>query len=251
MPPTEAPGAIDIAARVYSYDLGARGPAFSRSIAVEAPIQLVIGGLPFAVMMATPRDLEDFACGFLLSEQIAQGLADIRGVEVAQVEDGWKIEIALSGERLKAHLARGRAMSGRTGCGLCGIEDLSQLPSPTPLGPADADRSRGGPDGACRTRPSPAPQPDDARRPCRRLGREGRTDRAAARGCRAPQRARQGDRGAGARRDRAGRRLLCHHQPLLVRNGGQGRDFRRDARWCRCRRRRRSLSSWRGAWGSA
>jgi FdhD protein len=29
-------------------------------------------------------------------------------------------------------MARARAMSGRTGCGLCGIEDFSQMPSPRP-----------------------------------------------------------------------------------------------------------------------
>ena len=83
-------------------------------------------------MMATPNDLEDFAYGFALTEQIAESIEDIRGVEIESVEDGWQIRIALTGERLKAHLARGRAMSGRTGCGLCGIEDFSQMPSPPP-----------------------------------------------------------------------------------------------------------------------
>ena len=83
-------------------------------------------------MMATPNDLEDFAYGFVLTEQIAQSVKDIRGIEIEGVEDGWKIQIALTGERLQAHLARGRAMSGRTGCGLCGIEDFSQMPSPPP-----------------------------------------------------------------------------------------------------------------------
>ena len=111
---------------------GASGPELTRAIAVEAPVQIVIGGAPFAVMMATPNDLEDFASGFALTEQIADSLGDIRGVEVEPVEDGWKLRIAISGERLQAHLARGRAMSGRTGCGLCGIEDFSQMPSPRP-----------------------------------------------------------------------------------------------------------------------
>jgi len=83
-------------------------------------------------MMATPSNLEDFAYGFALTEQIANIVADIRGVEVEAVEAGWKLKIAISGERLQSHLARGRAMSGRTGCGLCGIEDFSQMPSPRP-----------------------------------------------------------------------------------------------------------------------
>jgi FdhD protein len=132
MRPSEGPGSIDAPVRVFSYDLGVGGKEFTRAIAVEAPVQIVLASAPFAVMMATPQDLEDFAAGFVLSEQIAESLADIRGIEVEAVEDGWKLKIALSGERLQAHMARARAMSGRTGCGLCGIEDFSQMPSPRP-----------------------------------------------------------------------------------------------------------------------
>ncbi len=133
MRPSEGEGAIEVPVRAYSYDAGAGGPEFMRAVAVETPIQIVLGGAPFAVMMATPRDLEDFAYGFCLSEQIAERVEDIRGVELEAVEDGWRIQIALSSERLRAHLARGRAMSGRTGCGLCGIEDFSQMPAPRPV----------------------------------------------------------------------------------------------------------------------
>src|ERR1700733_15858061 len=133
MRPSEGAGSIDVPARAFSYDSGASGPELTRAVAVEAPVQIVIGGAPFAVMMATPSNLEDFAYGFALTEQIANIVADIRGVEVEAVEAGWKLKIAISGERLQSHLARGRAMSGRTGCGLCGIEDFSRMPSPRPL----------------------------------------------------------------------------------------------------------------------
>ena len=132
MRPSDGPGSIDVPVRAFSYDSGASGPELTRAVAVEAPVQIVIGGAPFAVMMATPQDLEDFAYGFVLTEQIAESVSDIRGVEVESVDDGWKLKIALSGERLQTHLARGRAMSGRTGCGLCGIADFSQMPSPRP-----------------------------------------------------------------------------------------------------------------------
>jgi FdhD protein len=135
MPPSEGPGSIDVPVRAFSYDAGASGPEISRAIAIEAPVQIVIGGAPFAVMMATPQDLEDFAYGFALTEQIAESIDDIRGLEVERAEEGWKLKVGLSGERLQAHLARGRAMSGRTGCGLCGIEDFSQMPSASPLHP--------------------------------------------------------------------------------------------------------------------
>ena len=132
MRPSEGPGAIEVPVRAFSYESGASGPGLTRAVAVEASVQIVIGGAPFAIMMATPQDLEDFAYGFALTEQIAESVGDIRAVEVERVEEGWRLRIALSSERLQAHLARGRAMSGRTGCGLCGIEDFSQMPSPRP-----------------------------------------------------------------------------------------------------------------------
>jgi FdhD protein len=132
MRPSEGLGSVDIPVQVFSYDSGASGPELTRAVAVEAPVQIVIGGASFAVMMATPEDLEDFAYGFALTEQIAESVGDIRGVEVEPVKEGWKLKIAISGDRLQAHLARGRVMSGRTGCGLCGIEDFSQMPSPRP-----------------------------------------------------------------------------------------------------------------------
>ena len=67
----------------------------------------------------------------------------------------------------------------------------------------------------------------DPRRPRRRVVRTGRDDRSVARGRRTAQRARQGDRGAGARRRCAGQRIFSHHQPLFVRNGRQGGHLRR------------------------
>ena len=81
-------------------------------------------------MMATPRDLEDFAYGFLLTEGIVERPDDIRAFEIEEAEQGWRVAITLTGEKLKAHLARKRAIGGRTGCGLCGVEDFSQMPSP-------------------------------------------------------------------------------------------------------------------------
>ena len=180
-------GSVEVEARSFSYDAGAVGPTLTRAIAVEAPVQIVIGGSPFAVMMATPRDLEDFAYGFALSEGIVGRIEDIRGVEIERVEEGWRVAIALTGERLQAHLSRKRAMSGRTGCGLCGIEDFRQMPSPRrrsrPARRSNLRRS------ARRSPSSSGAQPlnaTDPRRACRRMVRARRTDHAGARGRRAP-----------------------------------------------------------------
>ena len=134
--------AVAVEARPFSYETGAVGPAFRRAIAVEAPVELVIGGAPFAVMLATPAELEDFAYGFLLTEGIIERPGDIRSLEAVETGLGWRLDIALTAEKLKTHFARKRAISGRSGCGLCGVDDLQRLqarprtlPAPAPVRP--------------------------------------------------------------------------------------------------------------------
>lgn len=99
----------------------------TREVAVETPVQVAFADVPFAVMMLTPADLVDFAYGFSLTEGVIERAAQIRGVEVSPQEDGVRLRIALAGDRLHAHLARQRAMTGRTGCGVCGIDDIEAL----------------------------------------------------------------------------------------------------------------------------
>lgn len=130
MPPNEGAETVTVATRAYRYDVGAIGPAASREIAVEAPVELAFGGVPFAVMMATPTHLEDFAVGFALTEGIVEGIDEIRAVEASFDAAAAKVSVSLTGERMREHLARKRALSGRTGCGVCGVEDLEHLPKP-------------------------------------------------------------------------------------------------------------------------
>ncbi|MEZ0168473.1 formate dehydrogenase accessory sulfurtransferase FdhD [Microvirga sp. TS319] len=99
-----------------------------RAVPVEVPVNLIYGGIPFAVMMTTPSDLEDFAVGFSITEGVVQRSEDIRGVRVETDAGGLRLVIDLMPERLHEHLARKRALSGRTGCGVCGIDDLKALP---------------------------------------------------------------------------------------------------------------------------
>ena len=118
------------------------------TLAAEVPVALVFNGISHAVMMATPRDLEDFALGFALSEGILDDAGDCRGVEVRPVESGaaglpegvWAVEARLeistrSFERLKG---RRRSLAGRTGCGVCGVESFAALDlAPPPVAPRD------------------------------------------------------------------------------------------------------------------
>jgi formate dehydrogenase accessory protein FdhD len=79
-------------------------------------------------MMGTPSDLEDFAAGFSLTEGIVESFEEIRAIEAHVDGEAARVEVALTGDRLRVHLARRRAVAGRTGCGVCGIEDLEHLP---------------------------------------------------------------------------------------------------------------------------
>jgi FdhD protein len=119
--------AVDTPATVLRY--GTEEPLqHIRSIPSEVPVNLVYGGIPFAVMMASPSDLNDFALGFSLTEGVIQAPDDIRGIRIETEEKGLRVTVDLAPGRLHDHLARRRVLSGRTGCGLCGIDDLNALP---------------------------------------------------------------------------------------------------------------------------
>ena len=105
-----------------------RAPLITRDVPVETPVNIIYAPVPFAVMMATPADLEDFAYGFSFTEGIIEHAADIRSVAVEEEERGLRLVITLAGEKMRAHLSRARNIAGRTGCGLCGIDDLASLP---------------------------------------------------------------------------------------------------------------------------
>jgi FdhD protein len=104
------------------------GTAMERSVATEVPVQMLFADIPFGIMMASPADLEDFAYGFSLTEGVIAAPAEIRRVSVEPEDGAVRLRIDIVGARLQAHLARKRAMTGRTSCGLCGIDDLSALP---------------------------------------------------------------------------------------------------------------------------
>ena len=93
-------------------------------VAEEAPVALVYNGRSHAVMMCTPTDLEDFAVGFSLSEEIVASAADIARVEVVRYAAGIELQLAVPAGAADRLAERRRAISGRTGCGLCGVEAI-------------------------------------------------------------------------------------------------------------------------------
>ena len=109
-----------------------------RTIPEETAVALSYDGGTYAVMMATPQDLEDFALGFSLSEGIIAAPADIRQLEVVEHAAGVELRMWLAGPRAAALGDRRRHLAGPTGCGLCGIDSLDEAVRPAPRVTADA-----------------------------------------------------------------------------------------------------------------
>ncbi len=92
----------------------------------EVPVALVYNGISHVVMMATPLDLEDFALGFSLSEGILSDPADLLDIETAPAGEGVEIRLQISGRAFAGLKERRRNLTGRTGCGLCGVDSIDQ-----------------------------------------------------------------------------------------------------------------------------
>lgn len=100
--------------------------AATRDIAGEVPVSFTYNGLAHAVMMATPADLEDFAVGFTLTQEIVQRAGDIGEIELRALPIGFLVRMTIPGDRFKALTERRRNLVGQTGCGLCGVVELTQ-----------------------------------------------------------------------------------------------------------------------------
>jgi len=101
-----------------------RLPDRPSAIAEERPVAMVYNDIAHAVMMATPEDLQDFGLGFSLSEGIIDDPSQIFDIAVEETAKGISLNIELAAEPFALLKARRRALVGRTGCGLCGLESL-------------------------------------------------------------------------------------------------------------------------------
>lgn len=110
---------------VRRWEKGESGDRFDQ-VAEEVPVALVYNGISHAVMLATPADLEDFALGFSLTEGILERPGEMYACEIVGAGNGIRIELDISSERFQYLKERRRNLAGRTGCGLCGTDSLSQ-----------------------------------------------------------------------------------------------------------------------------
>lgn len=110
----------------------------TRVVAEETAIAFTYDGTTYAVMMATPDDLTDFAVGFSLTEGIVASRREIESLEIIEEATGVELRMRLTEPRASALAARRRHLAGPVGCGLCGIESLDEAMRTPPVVGASA-----------------------------------------------------------------------------------------------------------------
>src|SRR5690554_651464 len=106
----------------------------SDEIAIEVPIALEYNGLSHAVMLASPGDLEDLAYGFSFTEGIIRKASDIYDIDIIEQDQGIVLRLEIASACVQQLKLRRRQIAGRTGCGLCGLDSLSEVRRPlTPV----------------------------------------------------------------------------------------------------------------------
>jgi FdhD protein len=103
-------------------------------VAEEVPIVLMYNGISHVVMLATPTNLEDFALGFSMTEGIIQHPQEFLSAKVYHRTNGIEVQVKIPEERFQCLSDKGRNLTGRTGCGLCGASTLKQaIRQPAPV----------------------------------------------------------------------------------------------------------------------
>ncbi|MBV8538793.1 MAG: formate dehydrogenase accessory sulfurtransferase FdhD [Alphaproteobacteria bacterium] len=123
-----APGLRRVPSLGWRHDRGPR--TGERALAEEVPIAFAYHGCSYAVMMATPGDLTDFAYGFSLTEGVISAPADIEDLRVRPAEGGLVVNMTLAPDRRDAFWERRRYLAGPVGCGLCGLDSIAQVMRP-------------------------------------------------------------------------------------------------------------------------
>ena len=112
---------------VHKFRHGQLQPLQEDTVAIERPVALIYNGISHVVMMATPKDLNYFAIGFSLTENIIESVDEIYGIDIISGEQGIEVHIELSSRRFMQLKEKRRSLTGRTGCGICGTQQIEQV----------------------------------------------------------------------------------------------------------------------------
>ncbi len=100
-------------------------------VAEEVPVALVYNRFPFAVMLATPADLEDFAAGFSLTEAIVADIGEISDIRTRVTDEGVEVDVSVTKERYMLLRERHRRnIVAGSSCGLCGSDSFTEALRP-------------------------------------------------------------------------------------------------------------------------
>ncbi|TQM12303.1 FdhD protein [Pseudoxanthomonas sp. 3HH-4] len=107
----------------------------SDKVAEEVPIAMLYNDRSYAVMMATPGDLDDFALGFSLTEGLISHPDQLLDVKTKDYVEGISLSMRVAEQAPVNALSTDdqRLLPGRSGCGICGtrqLEDLVRQPAP-------------------------------------------------------------------------------------------------------------------------
>ncbi|MCB2097715.1 MAG: formate dehydrogenase accessory sulfurtransferase FdhD [Parvularculaceae bacterium] len=121
MPTVRSFGSPPPTAREISLSNGAR----RWNVPEETPVAFIYNGRNYAVMLATPADLADFAVGFSLAERIISDIGEIDLVEIHHGEGGVDVRLSIAEKALEKFDIRQqrRNLVGSAGCGVCGLEN--------------------------------------------------------------------------------------------------------------------------------
>ncbi len=99
------------------------------AVATEEPLQVQVGGKPFAVIMRTPGADRELSIGFLLAERVITGAADVQDIRRTPGQRNLMevtVTDAATARLEEIHRTR-RQVTTNSSCGLCGRVTIESL----------------------------------------------------------------------------------------------------------------------------
>jgi FdhD protein len=122
-------------------DASAACDGLHREVAEEEPVAIEINGFGYAVLMATPLDLEDMLYGFLRAERLVASARQILASDCYRLEAGTIARVTVEAEVAERLTDRVRHRTSESSCGRCGVENLEQAMRALPRLTATSDAS--------------------------------------------------------------------------------------------------------------